>query len=177
MSKVAEECGYLFGLHDQYRDYYVDGSRFTEARAVRAADGTHPRKSLWAGGPQTLLCAREAIADIRRNFTELIGRGVKLTGSYLDVYAVVPLDECYNIEHPMTREDCYRWRAAGLDYVRGLGLPISSEEPVDCFIAASGLRVLGAVCEDGLRGGRLRRHTRAPSQSRLSRRALSAGGV
>ena len=71
---------------------------------------------------------------MRRNFTELIGRGAVLTASYLDVFAIVPMDECFDPAHPMTREDCCRWRAAGLDYVRNLGIAISSEEPVDCFI-------------------------------------------
>lgn len=134
LSKTAAECGYLFGLHDQYRDYYLDGPQFTESRAIKNADGSLPQWSTWAGGPQTVLCAKESLGNIRRNFTELLGRGVILTASYLDVFAIVPMDECYDPAHPMTREDCFRWRAAGIDYVRKLGLVISSEEPVDCFI-------------------------------------------
>ena len=133
-SKAAAECGYLFGLHDQYRDYYLDGPQFAESRAIKSADGTFPQHSTWAGGPQTILCAKESLANIRRNFTELLGRGVILTASYLDVFAIVPMDECYNPAHPMTREDCFRWRAEGINHVRKLGLVISSEEPVDCFI-------------------------------------------
>jgi hypothetical protein len=134
LSRAAGECGYLFGLHDQYRDYYLDGPRFTESRAVKGAAGAIPQWSYWHGGPQSVLCAKEAIANIRENFTELLGRGVLLTASYLDVFAIVPMDECFDPAHPMTRQDCYRGRAAGLDYVRSLGLVISSEEPVDCFI-------------------------------------------
>ncbi len=134
MSQAADERGYLFGLHDQYRDYFLDGPLFCESRAVKDASGTLPQWALWDGGPQTVLCAKESLANIRRNFSELLGRGVKLTASYLDVFAIVPMDECFDPAHPMTREDCYRWRAAGLDYVRSLGLAISSEEPVDCFV-------------------------------------------
>jgi len=44
------------------------------------------------------------------------------------------MDECYDPAHPMTRTDCFHWRARALDYVRSLGLAISSEEPVDQFI-------------------------------------------
>ena len=134
LSRAADECGYLFGLHDQYRDYYLDGPRFTETRAIKDADGKLPQWSRWAGGPQSVLCAKEALADIRHNFTELLGRGVRLTASYLDVFAIVPMDECHDARHPMTREDCCRWRAEGLDAVRDFGIVISSEEPVDCFI-------------------------------------------
>lgn len=133
-SKTARECGYLFGLHDQYRDYYLDGPQFAERRAIKNSAGQVPQWSLWAGGPQTALCARESLANIRSNFTELLGRGAALSASYLDVFAIVPMDECYDPAHPMTREDCFRWRAAGIDYVRNLGLAVSSEEPVDCFV-------------------------------------------
>lgn len=134
MTRVASECGYLLGLHDQYRDYYLDGAKFTESRAIKDAKGQVPQWATWAGGAQTVLCAKESLANIRRNFTELLGRGAILTASYLDVFAIVPMDECFDPQHPMTREDCYRWRGAGIDYVRNLGLVVSSEEPVDCFM-------------------------------------------
>lgn len=133
LSKTAKECGYLFGLHDQYRDYYLDGPAYLEHRAIKMEDGGLPQWSRWAGGPQTVLCAREALSFVRHNFTELLARGVELSASYLDVFAIVPLDECFDPHHPMTREDCFRFRAKALDYVRSLGLAISSEEPVDCF--------------------------------------------
>lgn len=133
MCRAAQEEGYLLGLHDQYRDYFFDGPCFTESRAVKKRDGSLPQWALWDGGAQSVLCAKESLANLRRNFAELLGRGVALTASYLDVFAIVPMDECFDPAHPMTREDCYRWRAAGLDYVRSLGLAISSEEPVDCF--------------------------------------------
>jgi hypothetical protein len=133
-ARKAEECGYLFGLHDQYRDYYLDGPAYQDQRAIKGPDGQVPHFSHWAGGAQSFLCAREALPFVRRTFEEVMGRGVPLTASYLDVFAVVPLDECYDPAHPMTRTDCFRWRAKAMDYVRNLGLAISSEEPVDQFI-------------------------------------------
>ena len=134
LSKAAESCGYLFGLHDQFRDYHLDGPAFSEVHTAKLADGSLPLWSRWAGGPQSILCAQEALPFIRRAFAELLGRGTYLSASYLDVFAMNPLDECYDPRHPTTREACYRWRAAAMDYVRGLGLAISSEEPSDCFI-------------------------------------------
>ena len=133
MSRVAAECGYLFGLHDQYRDFFLDGPAFVESRAVKNLDGSMSSHGTWDGGSQTFLCAKEALADIHRNLTELIGNGVRLSGCYLDVYAAVDLDECCDPAHPMTCEDCYRFRAEGLDYMRELGLVVSSEVPCDCF--------------------------------------------
>lgn len=133
-ARKAQEYGYLFGLHDQYRDYYHDGPAYQDRRAIKGPQGNVRAFSHWAGGPQGFLCAREALPFVRRTFEELLGRGVPLTASYLDVFAVVPVDECYDPAHPMTRTDCFRWRAQALDYVRSLGLAISSEEPVDQFM-------------------------------------------
>ncbi len=133
-SKAAQECGYLFGLHDQYRDYYLDSPAFQEKRTIKAQNGGWPQYSAWAGGPQSVICAKEGMQYVRRTFTELLARGVVLTGSYLDVFAVVDMDECFAPNHPMTREDCFIWRAKMLDYVRELGIAISSEEPVDHFM-------------------------------------------
>ena len=45
-----------------------------------------------------------------------------------------PLDECYDPRHPTTREDTYNWRAKAFEYMRSLGMAVSSEEPADCFI-------------------------------------------
>jgi len=153
LSKTAQECGYLFGLHDQYRDYYLDGPSFSESHAVKSSNGSLPQWSRWAGGPQAVLCAKEALPFLRHNFTQLLSRGAHLTASYLDVFAIVPLDECYDPQHPMTREDCFRWRAKALDYVRSLGMAISSEEPVDCFIPHLDFAHWASYpCEEFMRG-------------------------
>ena len=133
LSEAAEECGYLFGLHDQFRDYYFDGPAFSERHAVKMADGGLPRWSRWAGGAQTLLCSKEVLPFLRRNYAALRGRGVRLTASYLDVFSMNPLDECYDTQHPTTREDCFRERAKAFDHMRSLGMAVSSEEPADCF--------------------------------------------
>jgi hypothetical protein len=47
---------------------------------------------------------------------------------------VVPPDECYHPEHPATRIDCLRARAACLDFIRAQGGIVSSEEPADWAI-------------------------------------------
>ncbi len=134
LSQVAQECGYLFGLHDQYRDYYLDSPAYSEERAVKDHDGRLPQWSRWAGGPQALLCAKEVHVFLRHNYAQLRGQGVQLTASYLDVFSMNPLDECYDPRHPTTREDTYRWRAKAFETMRSLGMVISSEEPADCFM-------------------------------------------
>jgi hypothetical protein len=133
-AQKAQELGYLFGLHDQYHDYYLNGPAYQDRRTLKGPDGESPTYDVWAGGAQNFLCGREALPYVRRTFEELLGRGVPLTASYLDVFAAIVLDECYDPAHPMTRTDCLRWRAQALEYVRSLGLAVSSEEPVDQFV-------------------------------------------
>ena len=38
---TMQRLGYLFGIHDQYRDYYKDAPSFDEDYAVRLTDGSH----------------------------------------------------------------------------------------------------------------------------------------
>jgi hypothetical protein len=68
---------------------------------------------------------------VARNHRAILDHGVKLRGAYLDVFAVVPPDECYNPEHPVTRTDCLKFRGACFDFVRSYGGVVSSEEPAD----------------------------------------------
>ena len=42
LSDALHECGYLFGIHDQYRDYYLTAPSFDENYACRLPDGTIP---------------------------------------------------------------------------------------------------------------------------------------
>lgn len=53
---TMHKYGYLFGIHDQYRDYYLSAPSFDENFACRLPDGTIPRHKRWAGGPQSYLC-------------------------------------------------------------------------------------------------------------------------
>jgi hypothetical protein len=54
-----------------------------------------------------------------------------MRGAYLDVFSVVPGDECYDPEHPVTRAESLRYRGECFDYVRSWGGVVSSEEPAD----------------------------------------------
>jgi hypothetical protein len=134
MKRLADACdalGYVFAIHDQYRDYYLDGPTYNPRHAVINQDGSRSFDSTWYGGVQTLLCPSLAPGYVKRNHEEILAHGVKLRGAYLDVFSVVPPDECYNPEHPVTRTDCLRFRGECLDIVRAHGGVVSSEEPAD----------------------------------------------
>jgi hypothetical protein len=134
LQQTCHSIGYLFGIHDQYRDYYYDTPGFTLDNAVEYFDGSHFYSSIWYGGGHTYLCAKLAPDYVRRNYDEFERLGIKLDGSYLDVFSVVAMDECFNKDHPMTREECAKYRRYCLDMLVSRGIITSSEETVDCVI-------------------------------------------
>lgn len=142
MKDVADTCreiGYMFGIHDQYRDYYFDAGTFDINNAVQRADGSHEIMAFWCGGKQTMLCATFAPEYVRRNYDEFEKLGIKLDGSYLDVFSVVELDECFNPNHPMSREQCAAYRRQCFDFLTHRGIIPSSEEACDFAVPSLAL--------------------------------------
>lgn len=134
LEKTAHELGYLFAVHDNYLELYYDSPDFSFDNAVTLADGSHPYDSRWYGGPQTHLCAEVAPHFVRRNYNEFERLGISLDGAYLDEFSVVPPDECFHPNHPMTREMCAAARRRCFDLLTARGIIPSSEEVTDCVI-------------------------------------------
>ncbi len=130
-AETCDRLGYLFVIHDQYRDYYLDARSYQERHTLVDESGARPLHSIWYGGRQSILCPSLAPWHVRKNHRALLERGIPLRGAYLDVFSVVPPDECYHPEHPVTRAECLRYRGKCLDSVRAWGGVVSSEEPSD----------------------------------------------
>ena len=128
LSKTCAALGYVFGLHDQYRDYYYDCKKFDMALAVIDEDGKHPYCDLWAGGKHTWLCASKALDFIKLTYSEFEEHGVEVGGTYLDVFAIMWGDECLDPNHRVTRAQSIAYRKECFDYLRSRGLIVSSEE-------------------------------------------------
>ena len=134
LSETTRKLGYIFGVHDQYRDFYLDGPDFSYEEATQKLDGSYPYLTLWDGGPHTFLCSTRAIDYVRRNYAEFDRLGIKIDASYLDVFSVVDLDECFNPNHPTTREMCAINRMHCLNILTEKGIIPSSEEILDCIL-------------------------------------------
>jgi len=130
----TKQLGYLFCLHDQYRDFYLDAPSFSVDLCLKDETGEYTVFSAWMGGPQSVLCAAKALDFVKRNFEELMENGVKFNASYLDVFTCIPLEECYDPKHPMSRTECEKYRAEIFKYVRSLGIVLGSEEGNDWAI-------------------------------------------
>lgn len=133
LAETTKNLGYIFGIHDQYRDFYYDAPSFTLENAVMNADGSHPFCSIWHGGEQTVMCPSVSREYVKRNYAMFEELGIDIQASYLDVFSVFKLDECFNPAHPVTREQCAQMRRECLDYLTSRGIIPSSEEAIDCI--------------------------------------------
>lgn len=128
-AKVSRDLGYIFALHDQYRDFYYSSPVFDMNKAVTNIDGSHPYCSIWDGGEHTFLCSSQALEFVKKTYNELEEQGIDVQGAYLDVFSVMNGDECFNPEHKITREQSIKHRADCFDYLNDKGMIMSSEEP------------------------------------------------
>jgi len=126
---VCDELGFIYAIHDNYRDYYLDTTSYDEERSITREDGSHPYEATWTGGPQSILCTSFSPDYVTRNFSEILSRGIKVKGAYLDVFSIIPGDECYNPNHPMTRTQCLEYRRRCFDFISSRVGIVSSEEP------------------------------------------------
>jgi hypothetical protein len=134
LALACDEIGYVFALHDQYRDYYLDAKSYDQRHTIMREDGGRHYGSTWYGGKQSILCSSLALGHVKKNYSSILSNNVKVRGAYLDVFAVVPPDECYNPEHPVTRTQCLKYRGDCLDFIRTQVGVVSSEEPADWAI-------------------------------------------
>ncbi|MBQ5910921.1 MAG: hypothetical protein IIW94_02795 [Clostridia bacterium] len=134
LAETVTGVGFIFGIHDQYRDFYYDSPDFSFDKAVMNADGGHPFCSIWYGGKHSFLCSKNAPDYVRRNYNRFCELGINIEAAYLDVFSVVELDECFSPEHPATRQQCARNRRECLDILTARGIIPSSEEILDCIL-------------------------------------------
>lgn len=128
LASVCDSLGCMLTLHDNYRDYYYDAASYRPEWAVSDEQGRSPFVSIWFGGEQSALCGAFYMDFLRRNYEEMQRHDVKITGAYLDVFSSMMLDECFHPDHRMSRRQNMRYRAEALDYIRSLGMVVSSEE-------------------------------------------------
>jgi hypothetical protein len=134
LAQTCDDVGFVFALHDQYRDYYLDAKSYNPRHTIIQENGQRPYGSTWYGGKQSILCSSLALGHVIKNYRSILNHNVKIRGAYLDVFSIVPPDECYNPEHPVTRKQCLDKRGDCFDFIRTQVGVVSSEEPTDWAI-------------------------------------------
>ena len=133
---TCQDLGYMYNLHDQYRDYYIDAPSWDPQFAVHEEDNVRPASifpgtrfggwkegyipymDYWDGGKMGYLDARFALGHLVENYQLMFDHGIHMEGSYLDVFGYIPPTQDFNPEHPLTRADCMRAEAACFHWVR-----------------------------------------------------------
>lgn len=135
LSQTCKELGYIFALHDQYRDFYLNAVSFNTRLAISNQAGVKEQHKVWCGGPQMILSPRFVPSYVQRNHNWLINHGLEIQGVYLDVFSVVPLEESYEPFCPVTRSECGQHRKAAFQFLKSKGYIMSSEEPTEYFVS------------------------------------------
>jgi hypothetical protein len=84
MKRFAEACerlGFIFAIHDQYRDYYLDAASYNPSLAQGNENGELSFHSTWYGGAQTYLCPSLAPGHVRKNHVALLERAGRSLGA------------------------------------------------------------------------------------------------
>ena len=131
VSEAAVRNGFLFGVHEQYRDFFYSSPFWSEERTRKDSRRDSPRHWYWAGGTQSILCPALMLDFVKMNVQQLRDQHIQLNSTYQDVLTAIPLEECFDQSHPVTRGGCRQARAAVLDYYRDLGWLITSESASD----------------------------------------------
>lgn len=125
---ITHSCGFLFGIHDQYRDLYLDAPSYNKEFSIVNYTGKRYYCSLWAGGPHEALNPIFSLDFVKRNFDLYKKNSLELDGAYLDVFSVIALDESYSKNYPLTRENCAKYRSLCFEDLRNRDLLVQSEE-------------------------------------------------
>ncbi len=129
-ARRIRDCGYLFGLHDNYQDMYQDAPSWDLKWLNKDAEGKPRMGGNWAGGQAWQVCAEQQVALASRPETNLpkIAELFGPTIYFIDTVFAWPLVTCEDPAHPMTRADDLRWKTElSLTAKRWFGL-FGSEE-------------------------------------------------
>jgi hypothetical protein len=146
LSRRVKAAGYLFGLHDQYIDFYAHAPSFDEKLSIVTEDGRPARVNRWCGGLCGHLCYTQIYPFLRRNLYEGVRRVYPMyhnspsiwkicqpTAYYLDCFCRTV--ECWSKDHPMTRGEARKLHKEFFQLTRkgqdGQGIVLSCEHPRD----------------------------------------------
>lgn len=151
---TCKELGYICGLHDQYRDYYLDAPSYSPDFAVHEEDSVRPSAhfpgtrfhphdwkegyipfmNYWSGGSQTYLNNRYMLGHIQKNYRLMWEHGIRPQSSNNDVFGYIPPDQDFNPEHPNTHTESMKYRAAVFNWVRANVGIVGTEDGADWTI-------------------------------------------
>ncbi len=129
-SERVKKLRYLFCLHDNYSDMYLDAPSWNEDYILRDKNGKLVRGGKWAGGKCYIICSQKGFELAKRPDKNLpaVKKLFNPNSYFIDVTFAAPLFECYSKEHPLTKSDDIKYKQKLADYARGLFGVFGSED-------------------------------------------------
>jgi len=100
--QTARQAGYLGGLWDNYRNFDLNSPSYDEKYILRDAEGALIPGFTSEAGHSQEICVLEGVKLFQRNL-DFYQRALKPNSIYLDTIGGLPLVECYDPRHPLTR--------------------------------------------------------------------------
>lgn len=129
-SQVATDAEYIFSLHDNYQDFYLESPSYDERYLMKNKDKSVKLGGVWDGGLCRLICSSQAIELAEPNLTKIM-ENVKINSYYLDTTTSARLYECYDEDHPLTRKDDRENKLNLLKYLSEQELVVGAEAGID----------------------------------------------
>jgi hypothetical protein len=126
--QAAKQAGFLVQLWDNYRNLDLDSPSYDEKYIMRDSTGALVPGFSSEGGHSQEICPLEGVKMIQRN-TDFYVRDLKPNGIYLDTISALPLVECFDPRHPLTRRETREQRLNILRVAGNAKLVIGAEGP------------------------------------------------
>lgn len=100
--QAAKQAGFLAGIWDNYKNLDVNGAGYDEKYIMRDANGTLIAGFTSEGGHSQEICPTEGVKLFQKNMAFYLS-ALKPNSIFLDTVGGLPLTECYDSRHPLTR--------------------------------------------------------------------------
>lgn len=135
-SQRVKALGYLFGLHDNYTDFYQRAPSWSEDYIAKGQDGSLVKGGVWAGGQAYLICQRKSLELARRpqNVPDVF-RLFSPDVYFIDCLLAMVPRVCQDPRHPVTKTEDVQLKLDLCDYARSQPALFGSEEGNESGVA------------------------------------------
>lgn len=125
---AAKSAGYLGGLWDNMRNFDLNAPSYDEKHIMRDASGALSSGFTSEGGFSQEVCPLEGVKLFQRNMNYYM-HALHPNLIYLDTIGGLPLIECYDPRHPLTRSATKEARLSIMRVVTSAGVVLGAEGP------------------------------------------------